>query len=90
MTHREAFLKFGQTAQKWRDLADQRRAAFTDLYESGRWKKYYTEDELLLRMREVVGTAETWTEVASRFPNEPSVMRESAEQAPIPLQRSAA
>ena len=34
-------------AQKWRDLAERRRAHFIDLYRSGRWKHYYTNEEFL-------------------------------------------
>src|SRR5688572_19025621 len=64
MTERPAYSQFGKTAQRWRDLADKRRAYFTELYRSGRWKLYYAEDEMLARMREVVAAAERWEEIA--------------------------
>src|SRR5438309_11882724 len=51
---------------KWRDLAERRRAHFVDLYNSGRWRHYYTEAQFLARMREVVETAETWAKIAPR------------------------
>jgi uncharacterized repeat protein (TIGR03809 family) len=49
-----------ETTQKWRALAVQRRDHFVELYESGRWKHYYTEHELLARMREAIRLVETW------------------------------
>ena len=53
-------------AQKWRDLAERRRAHFAELHSSGRWKHYYTEDEFRARMHEVVNAADAWTELAQR------------------------
>lgn len=67
MTDGEAYRKLGMIAQRWRDLADRRRTDFVDLYESGRWKKYYKEERLLLRMREVVASAEGWDLIARVF-----------------------
>ena len=31
-------------ARKWHDLAEQRLDYYTELYRSGRWKHYYTEE----------------------------------------------
>jgi uncharacterized repeat protein (TIGR03809 family) len=53
-------------AQKWRTLAERRRAHFVELYDSGRWKRYYTEAELLYRMREAIRQSERWAEIAPR------------------------
>ena len=57
---------YGDVAQKWRELAERRRAHFVELYRSGRWKRYYTEDQFLVRMREVIHAAETWGQLAPR------------------------
>ena len=62
--------RLDQIAQRWAQLAEQRRVAFTELYESGNWKKYYTEDEIRLRMWEVAKHAERWNEIAASSPNE--------------------
>lgn len=75
----EAYRKLGLIAQRWRDLAERRRAHFTELYESGRWKKYYSEDGLLLRMREVVSTADGWGMIASCFAQEAAARPEPAQ-----------
>lgn len=51
--------------QKWRALADRRRAHFIELYDTGRWKHYYSEEMLLERTREAVRLAETWEQLAA-------------------------
>ena len=51
-------------AQKWRDLAERRRAHFLELYVSGRWKRYFNEEQFLYRMREAVRVAQRWAEIA--------------------------
>jgi uncharacterized repeat protein (TIGR03809 family) len=48
---------------RWRALAERRRAHFVDLYRSGRWKRYYTEEAFLAHMREVVRGAEAWNQL---------------------------
>jgi uncharacterized repeat protein (TIGR03809 family) len=51
-------------AQKWRVLAERRRAHFFDLHASGRWKHYYSENQFLYRMREAIRLAQRWAEIA--------------------------
>jgi uncharacterized repeat protein (TIGR03809 family) len=70
MTERPASRQLGKVAQKWRGLAEKRRAYYAELYRSGRWKLYYTEDEMLKRIREVVGASERWGQIA---PSEPAL-----------------
>jgi uncharacterized repeat protein (TIGR03809 family) len=54
-----------EITQKWRALAERRCAHFLELYESGRWKHYYTEEELLARTREAVRLSEAWNRLAA-------------------------
>ena len=54
-----------QNAQRWRDLSERRRSHFIELYESGRWKHYYTEADFVIRLREVFQAAEQWQKLAS-------------------------
>ena len=53
-------------AQKWRALAERRRAHLVELYDSGRWKHYYSEEQFLLRMREAIRLTERWVDIAPR------------------------
>jgi hypothetical protein len=57
---------FDQVAQEWRELADRRREHFADLERSGRWRHYYTEDQFLAQMRDVIRAAEAWARIAGR------------------------
>ena len=58
-----------QVALKWRDIAERRRAHFVQLYDSGRWKLYYTEEQFITRMREAIKLAERWASISE--PPEP-------------------
>ena len=51
-------------ARKWRVLAERRRAHFVELYHSGRWKRYYSEEQFVLRLREAIRVSERWAEIA--------------------------
>ena len=53
-----------EVAQKWRALAERRCAHFLELYYSGRWKHYYSEERFLYRMREAIRLSERWAEIA--------------------------
>jgi uncharacterized repeat protein (TIGR03809 family) len=50
---------------KWHDLAEKRRTHFVDLYESGRWKHYYSEREFVVLMRDAVRLADDWSRLAA-------------------------
>lgn len=75
MSERVKAQPYGDVTQKWRDLAERRRAYFVELYRSGRWKRYYTEEQFLTRLREVMQAADTWARLARR-PSEQAVAAE--------------
>jgi hypothetical protein len=52
-------------AQKFLALIEQRRAYLTDLYDTGRWKFYYSDEELCDRARELMALRDKWTAVAA-------------------------
>ena len=55
-----------EISRKWCDLADRRLVYFTELYRSGRWKHYYTEESFTVRMRDVIKAAKLWSELTDR------------------------
>ncbi len=57
-------LSLDPIARKWRNLVDRRRAHFVDLYLTGRWKRYYSEEQFLAIFRDAMMVAERWTEIA--------------------------
>jgi uncharacterized repeat protein (TIGR03809 family) len=63
MTDRPAFREFGKTAEKWRDLAEERREYFAELYRSGRWHHYYTEDQFRAHVRQVAEICDRWVDI---------------------------
>lgn len=63
MTDRPAFQDFGKTAEQWRALAERRREDFAELYRSGRWRRYYTEEKFLARVRAIAQICERWTDI---------------------------
>jgi len=54
-----------EVTRKWRGLAEQRRAHLVELYDTGRWKHYYSEDQLLAKMREAIRLVETWERLST-------------------------
>jgi uncharacterized repeat protein (TIGR03809 family) len=64
MSARPTARPYEKLSRQWRELAERRRAHFIDLYRTGRWKHYYTEQEFVVRIREVFSAAETWARLA--------------------------
>jgi uncharacterized repeat protein (TIGR03809 family) len=55
---------YDSVARKWRVLAERRRAHVIELRESGRWKHYYTAEELLDALRDAVTMRDAWAKLA--------------------------
>jgi uncharacterized repeat protein (TIGR03809 family) len=47
-------------ARKWHALAERRRNHLAELYQSGAWQRYFTEDTLRSQMREAVRELDHW------------------------------
>ena len=63
-TMRQASGKWELVALKWRNLAERRRAHHVDLYKSGRWKHYYSDDEFVAEMSAANAIAQRWASIA--------------------------
>ena len=50
-------------ARKWHALAQRRREHLAELYQSGTWHRYFTEDRLRAHMREATREVEQWSAV---------------------------
>lgn len=61
-----AMLKWERVALKWRDLAERRHAHYLDLYKTGRWKRYYTEEEFRAELATAIELAQRWAAIAPR------------------------
>jgi len=56
-----------ETVRKWQTLAERRRRYYVELYRSERWRRYFSEEAFLLRMRDVIQNAETWSKILERM-----------------------
>jgi uncharacterized repeat protein (TIGR03809 family) len=74
---------FDAVTQRGRDLALRRHAYYLELFKSGRWARYFTEQEFVERMRDVMTTTAFWNGLAERANAEPH-------EQPLPETRSAA
>jgi uncharacterized repeat protein (TIGR03809 family) len=61
-----ASVNWQKISLKWRDLAERRKAHFVELYETGRWKHYYTDIEFLAELRKAIAAANRWAKLAPR------------------------
>ena len=60
MTHRNGAARSADVLGRWRQLAEQRLEHLTELFESGRWRRYYGELAFLENIREAKVAVETW------------------------------
>jgi len=60
----DATLKLERVALQWRKLAERRRSQYIELYRSGRWRHYYTDQDFLKEMRRVFAIARRWEQIA--------------------------
>ena len=78
---------------RWCTLAEQRLQHLTDLFESGRWRRYYGERAFLENIKEAKKAVETWRALASGQPvtrtdDPPGVLRQQRESESKPLWRA--
>ena len=67
MTHRtDAAAKGREIVARWCNLAEQRLDYLTELFESGRWRRYHTEHAFLENIREAKTAVETWRDLLAR------------------------
>jgi uncharacterized repeat protein (TIGR03809 family) len=60
MTHRLDVACSRELCERWCALAERRLAHLTELFESGRWRRYYTEHALLENFREAKAAVRMW------------------------------
>ena len=72
----QATVKMEAVALKWRALAERRRDHHIDLYKTGRWRHYYTDQEFLAEMRTAIALAQRWAKIAPRPEERDAAARE--------------
>nr|WP_315798396.1 TIGR03809 family protein [Bradyrhizobium sp. SZCCHNRI3043] len=70
-----------ELAARWCALAERRLDHLTELFQSGRWRRYYTEQSLLDDIRHAKAAVQTWQALSRAEPEQVSI---------VPSQRPAA
>jgi uncharacterized repeat protein (TIGR03809 family) len=55
---------YDSVARRWHALAERRGAHIIELRDSGRWKHYYTSEQLLDALRDAANTRDAWAKIA--------------------------
>jgi uncharacterized repeat protein (TIGR03809 family) len=56
--------RWQKIAQKWRGIAERRSAHHVEMFYSGRWRHYYSDEDFLLAMRSAILMAKRWAAIA--------------------------
>ena len=65
MTHRTDVARGQEIVARWCNLAEQRLEHLTELFETGRWRRYHSEQAFLENIREARAAVDIWRELRS-------------------------
>ncbi|MHC2257781.1 putative repeat protein (TIGR03809 family) [Bradyrhizobium embrapense] len=66
MTHRTDVARGQEIVARWCNLAEQRLEHLNELFESGRWRRYHSEQSFLENIREARAAVDIWRELLTR------------------------
>jgi uncharacterized repeat protein (TIGR03809 family) len=66
MAHRTDLARGRDTVARWCVLAEQRLNYLTELFETGRWRRFHTEVAFLENIREAKMAVQTWRDLVTR------------------------
>ena len=66
MTHRLDVARGRDIVARWCSLAEQRLEYLTELFETGRWRRFHSETAFLENIREAKAAVETWRDLLTR------------------------
>jgi uncharacterized repeat protein (TIGR03809 family) len=66
MTHRLDVARGRNVVARWSALAEQRLQYLTELFETGRWRRFHSELALLENIREAKAAVEIWRDLSMR------------------------
>jgi uncharacterized repeat protein (TIGR03809 family) len=64
MTHRQDVARGREIAARWCALAEQRLEHLTEMFETGRWRRYHSEVAFLENIKEAKRALQTWRSLA--------------------------
>ena len=66
MTHHADVARGRDIVARWCNLAERRLEYLTELFETGRWRRYHTELAFLENIQEAKAAVETWRDLLTR------------------------
>jgi uncharacterized repeat protein (TIGR03809 family) len=72
-----------QIARQWQGLAERRRQHLLELYRTGRWRRYYSEDQMMAQMRDASRDVQWWGSQEQKLATDTGPA-ESSEERPEP------
>src|ERR1700710_2453786 len=66
MTQRADVIRGREIVRRWCVLAEQRLEHLTELFETGRWRRFHSETAFLENIREAKAAVETWRDLLTR------------------------
>jgi hypothetical protein len=66
MTTQPDVAKGREIVARWCNLAEQRLDYLSELFETGRWRRYHSEQSFLENIREAKAAVETWRDILTR------------------------
>ena len=66
MTHRVDVARGRDIVARWCNLAEQRLEYLTELFETGRWRRFHSEVDFLQNIKEAKAAVETWRDLLTR------------------------
>jgi uncharacterized repeat protein (TIGR03809 family) len=66
MTHLADVARGRDTVARWCNLAERRLEHLTELFETGRWRRYHSERAFLENIQEAKAAVETWRDLVAR------------------------
>jgi uncharacterized repeat protein (TIGR03809 family) len=66
MTHLGDVARGRDTVARWCNLAERRLEYLTELFETGRWRRYHSERAFLENIQEAKAAVETWRDLMAR------------------------
>ena len=66
MTHRADVARGRDIVARWCNLAERRLEHLTELFETGRWRRYHSEHAFLENIQEAKAAVETWRDLLTR------------------------
>ena len=76
-------LRYQRALERWRVLAEQRLEHMTVLYESGRWRRYFSEEQFIGVIRETRTAVEAWRRIVPEQERVAQLFAMADERSPV-------